>query len=322
VKSPRKRQKRFGFLDIGEQVGPLAKHQENVKEPIKETVQEIVEETGQDTLEDNQERIKDEVFRFMDLPGGEYHETSRQYVLTFLELRNRIYEYAAEYAHRCFPPIFPKQKKKRKGTPYWPLAALDKTIKDDLKVIPFLGLTQSCALIRTEFRPMWLSTNRVPFCALTNYLKVFYPPTPTDPEARKRFKSFQGQPAGNLRIWVRKTELEDTDILRLLKHRQRFPGLNLQFTAQDTIPNGKLSPLSLLIDNDNPKWTKWIKGSIITQVRLMWSASVRIVIKERYAPDWMKVTLYPNRRIDEKFVESFGLADLAKAWSISWGVGY
>jgi hypothetical protein len=169
---------------------------------------------------------------------------------------------------------------------------------------------------------MWLSTNCIPLCALTNYLKVFYPPAPTDPEVQKRFKSFQNQQAGNLRIWVRKTGLDDTDILRLLKHRQRFPGLNLQFTAQDTIPNGKLSPLSLLVDNNNPKWTKWIKGSVITQVRLTSLPTIRIVIKERYAPDWMKAILFRNRQVDKRFVESLGLADLAKVWGISWGVGY
>lgn len=111
-------------------------------------------------------------------------------------------------------------------------------------------------------------------------------------------------------------------MIRLLKHRLRFPGLKLRFEAQATIPDAHLSPLSLLVDNDNPKWEKWIKSNVITQVRLGKTLAVRIVVKERYAPDWMKATLHADRRVDPKFVESLGLTKLAGVWTISFGVDY
>lgn len=70
VKSSRKRQKKYSFLDIGEEVGTSTKQQEIVKETTKETSQETVEAIVEETYEEYQERIKDQVFMFMDLPGG------------------------------------------------------------------------------------------------------------------------------------------------------------------------------------------------------------------------------------------------------------
>jgi hypothetical protein len=70
VKSPRKRQKKFSFLDIGEEINTQPKQQEIVKAIAKETVQEPVKAIVGETCKDYQERVKDQVFRFMDLPGG------------------------------------------------------------------------------------------------------------------------------------------------------------------------------------------------------------------------------------------------------------
>jgi hypothetical protein len=60
VKSPRKRQKTFAFLGAGVEIEPQVKQQQ--KAMVKDKVEE--------TFEQYQERTKDQVFRFMELPGG------------------------------------------------------------------------------------------------------------------------------------------------------------------------------------------------------------------------------------------------------------
>jgi hypothetical protein len=59
VRSPGKRQNAFAFLGAEVEIEPRVKQQ-------KKAMAKVVEET----FEQYQERIKDQVFRFMDLPGG------------------------------------------------------------------------------------------------------------------------------------------------------------------------------------------------------------------------------------------------------------
>src|SRR5436853_1945767 len=52
-----------------------------------------------------------------------------------------------------------------------------------------------------------------------------------------------------------------------------------------------------LINNTNSIWVKWVKGNVVTQVRLTGKGftdigrPLRLVVKERHAPAWMRPTL-------------------------------
>lgn len=84
----------------------------------------------------------------------------------FLKVRNCIHEFIAEIIQRTFSSTYPKRGLWLEGEDCQP----------STKPLPFIGLTQTCTLIRKEFRLIWLATHRFPTCALNGYLNAFFPP--------------------------------------------------------------------------------------------------------------------------------------------------
>ncbi|KAF1834066.1 hypothetical protein BDW02DRAFT_569464 [Decorospora gaudefroyi] len=254
----------------------------------------------------------DQVFRFTDLPG---------------ELRNRIYEVAAEWSYRWFPPTFLKPKKTRRGKS----TSCDEDRTSGREPLPHLGLTQTCTLIRTEFRPLWLSTNRFPLYVLDGYFKAFFPAplraSQTAAEVRTRIATYYN-PAGNLRLWINKVSLADIDVLQLLKFSNRFPAY--KFTVKAGLPvitPKTVASITALVENKNSTWIKHIKQHIITQVRIKINDPndddrLHVVIKESHAPKWAKsyLGLGHTRRRAKYWGASVGLGDAG--WYLTVGVDY
>jgi hypothetical protein len=217
----------------------------------------------------------------------------------------------------------PKEKPRPKcGSP----AAPKKSI-----VIPYIGLTQISSLIRSEFRPAWLSTHKIPLCALTTYLKAFFPHKlqKTTPEAQRLLRS-QTTTAGSLRIWIRADELKDAEITRLIRHVNRFPDARITFHSLPSVKPSTLNQLNLLINNRTPRWVAEIHGHKITQVRVH-DQTVRLVVAERWAPKWMRPSaMAPSPTDKDETTEALGLAGLAGvqltsmglAWSVQYGIDY
>lgn len=202
----------------------------------------------------------------------------------------------------------------------------------DSRPLPYIGLTQVCSLLRSEFRPAWLSTNKIPFCALDSYLKAFLPRRNprASPEAKKRFES-QFDPSGSLRIWVRKDEIRDVAVTRLVKHAKRYPNYTITFQAMPDIAATLLTAMEALVSNKNALWVKYVKNNTISQVRFKYRGvgsglqPIRVVVKEDYAPPWMKVALDINSRVEAEraeYVGQLGLSEVNKAAAISFGVDY
>jgi hypothetical protein len=157
----------------------------------------------------------------------------------------------------------PKKSRRRK-----PLDGDDHSAA--VKPLPYMGFTQVCSLIRTEFRPLWLSTHRFPLFALEGYFKAFFPKIPRaskmDDKSRKRIESYHDA-AGTLRLWIKPACIRDIDILPLLKFRQRFPAYTIDFvSAHFAVKTPLLEFLTLLVNNDSFTWVKYIKQHSITQV--------------------------------------------------------
>ncbi|KAF1843582.1 uncharacterized protein K460DRAFT_290651, partial [Cucurbitaria berberidis CBS 394.84] len=251
-----------------------------------------------------------QVFRFLDLPG---------------ELRNRVYEIAAEWSYRCFPHTHIRDKPpKRRGRSKSSSASSSSAEESrhlPPRPLPYIGLTQTCSLIRTEFRGLWLSSHRFPLFALDGYFKAFFPtpppasgPGPSPDTHRKRFDSYF-DPAGKLRLWIRNEDVTDTDILGLLKYKARFPQYTITpvAAAYTNVPEETVAFIAAIVNNSNPKWCWGIRDNVITQMRLIFSGSssnVRIVVKEKYAPQWMRPTLQPENNVPEGYLESLGLDKL------------
>ena len=181
-----------------------------------------------------------------------------------------------------------------------------------------MGLAQSCALIRSEFRPMWLSCHRVPLCSLNVYLKAFFP-------SQNGKITPYGTSGGALRIWIRNPEMTNCDILDLLKHKMRFPDCAIQLQGQPDVNERILQALQSMVDNKNFTWNKWLKGNVIKQVRVNRHAGLtwmRFVIKERYAAPWMRETCVQNALRVETATKDIGLDDVDKTFRVSFGVDY
>ncbi|KAH3915392.1 hypothetical protein HBH56_073570 [Parastagonospora nodorum] len=275
------------------QVRPSRKRQK-----IQKVDNEAKDQTKQEKVKDPRE---DGVFRLMDLPG---------------ELRNQIYGYAVEFAHRCFPPIFPKDKSEPKSKK---------------PLLPHIGLTQASSKMRSEFRPAWLSTHKIPLFALDGYLKAFYPRTGpgASDEVKKRLESTYSR-SGLLRVWVRKPDLDlpCVDILQLIKHTLRFPDFSITVSAAIDVPPETLSAIQAVLSNKAARWVSGIKGNKVSQLRLRWSyrgpnpcLEVTVVVKDEYAPRWMRAPNDANWKSSD-YAEALGLGRATDRVDFAFRVDY
>ncbi|KAI4930265.1 hypothetical protein J4E85_004891 [Alternaria conjuncta] len=254
----------------------------------------------------------DQVFRFMDLPG---------------ELRNRIYGMAIEWSFRCFPMTHEKPKKSRRGKAIEGKAPAI----TQAKPLPYIGLTQVCSLIRTEFRPLWLSTHLFPLFALEGYFKAFFPVlrggSRLSEDIRKRIKSYS-KTTGTLRLWIRMDCLKHVDVLPLLKFRHRFPDYIITpKAAPSNVEKLTMDSFTALMNTDNATWVSYIKQHRVTQVKLQISRyevrssnlPMRIVLKEKYALDWMGSGFVRLPHVVEEYK---GFLGLDPSWGVTFAVDY
>ncbi|KAF2684316.1 hypothetical protein K458DRAFT_338323 [Lentithecium fluviatile CBS 122367] len=230
-------------------------------------------------------------FRFLDLPG---------------ELRNRIYEIAFDISSRTWPVA--SFQKEQKGRSRRRARFRSKSSPFADRPIPFSGFVNSCTLIRSEFRAWWLGAHSIPLCALDRYLSAFYPRAPRTTQDRKRFDSFFDA-AGTLRVYVRKADLGYRDLLRLVRHKVRFPRFTIGF---DYLAGGELSKVTWLfeklVNHTHPAWSQWIRSNSVSQILVLNIRKVRIVVKEKAAPLWMRPVGYKN--LTNGYLTSLGLDGL------------
>ncbi|KAF2475718.1 uncharacterized protein BDR25DRAFT_88083 [Lindgomyces ingoldianus] len=250
-------------------------------------------------------------FRFLDLPGGLFYTpfslariTSMAYLRMLIpssELRNRVYEAAIAITAQKLPP----------------------TVTDRTRIVkprfffPFLGLTQTCSKIRTEFQGWWMEAHTVNLGDVNLYLATFLPNPSKYVKDKKRLGSFSNRP-GKITIMVRHNDL-DLSLLRLLKLRARIPGFKIVIKEVSNIPYAR--GLDQLVNNKNPDWLRMLRSRAITEV--IGLPRVHIVTKERHAEEWMKVALFPSNRSEQrdKFKANLGL-DKVEHWEFTFGVNY
>jgi hypothetical protein len=195
-------------------------------------------------------------------------------------------------------------------------------LPSERKHIPYLALTQTCMQIRAEFRPMWLSTHRLPLNLTDTYFKAFFP-TRT-PRTLARFKP-QTKTVIDLRIWVRKEEIDHCDVTRLFRHKARFPRCTITCQGLPDMKEKTLRELERVMNHSNPVWTEWMSGNRISQVRLRLArdktVSLTAVVKEKFAEPWMKViSAKPPKGALEESLKRFGLED--DFWKAEFCVDY
>jgi hypothetical protein len=231
---------------------------------------------------------------------------------------------ALEWCTRCFPHTWPKNKKKSKQISS--AEEESKIVWPPSKPLPFLGLTQVCTVIRTEFRPLWLSTHRFPLFVLDGYFKAFFPaplPKSANADLRKRVEKYH-DPAGTLRLWISDETMLNADIIKLLKFKIRFPAYTITPTFSQPDMIADLAFLTTIINCTNPRWIKWIQSNTIQQVRVghCRKEGCRFVVKEKYASLWMKAPFHFYSHDVNPFLKSLGLLTEGIEPRVSFGVDY
>ncbi|KAJ4291837.1 hypothetical protein N0V90_009733 [Kalmusia sp. IMI 367209] len=151
-----------------------------------------------------------------------------------------------------------------------------------------MGLAQSCSVIQKEFRPLWMQVHRIPLCNVRKYLRTFYPARPKTDEAYY-------SAIGTLRIFLHQDELMSRDLLPLVKHKLAFPNFEIQLENCASVGNEAAVGLQTLLENRHPQWRRWIKGRMITQIRLETASAgdlIYLVVRNEYAEDWMKPVVW------------------------------
>lgn len=139
----------------------------------------------------------------------------------------------------------------------------------------------------------------------------------------------------HLRVWLRADDLNldcsgyRPDMTRLFKLKARFPGCCITWDAfAYAYPDKTLRVLSQIINNDNARWLKLLRGPHISQIRLgvcpvRSALRMSIVVKERYAEAWMKTIPAPRKDV-EVFAARVGwdTKALRKDFWVGMGVDY
>ena len=156
------------------------------------------------------------------------------------------------------------------------------------KPIPYIGLTQTCAQIRAEFRPMWLSSHQIHLECMATYVKAFFPVRVPN------VVSFESDALGpaSLRVWIRKHDHEidyPQDATQLFKFKARLP--DCVVTWHSLAYERYQQDLNRIINYNSTVWRKSLSGrSMISQVRLGFQETVvmKVVVKERHSEPWTK----------------------------------
>ncbi|KAF2714223.1 hypothetical protein K504DRAFT_462651 [Pleomassaria siparia CBS 279.74] len=253
---------------------------------------------------------KEDIFPFLELPA---------------ELQNRIYELAIEITASSWPVIRDSkaEKRERKRASKSSSSSDSASESPALPRLPFLGLTQTCTKIRVEFRGWWMENHRIPLCTLDRYLSTFYPLPPL--KNRHRFQAYV-KTAGQLKVWLRQSEFENKDILRLLKLKVRLPNYTIIFQHGFDVKASEARGLSELINNKNPVWLRWIRSRIITQVRTTTGRrrnDLDIVVRAQHAPAWMHALVpYAEPRPEtSRLAKELGIDQLSH-WTPRFAVCY
>lgn len=165
--------------------------------------------------------------------------------------------------------------------------------------------------------------------ALDTYLKAYYPRInrPNTSLSTSNYLNSQFSASGSLRIWIRTSELENVDIIKLLKHAVRFPKFTISVHSLHDGDAEMVSSLQNLVSNKTNRWVRGIQGNKISRVLLYYTRFSNrplcwIVVKEKFALAWMKPYLGGPDPVPEGYLESLGLEGVAKVWYVSFGVDY
>jgi hypothetical protein len=172
---------------------------------------------------------------------------------------------------------------------------------------------------------------RIPLCAVDPFLATFLPPISSKSSPGNcnlgsgtmiRGRSIPGfHEGGQLRIFIKNSELVGRDITRLVKHKTKYPEFNIAF-EQLGPKRPEIQGLDSLVQNSRPQWLHWIRTNVVSSIRLNNKDPYQemiIVVKERYAPQWMRTV--SEVAIPDGFLATLGL-DQIPFWDVRFRVDY
>jgi hypothetical protein len=179
-------------------------------------------------------------FQFLDVPAGQFfNKASMKLLSTFerIEMRNLVYHFALEHVRTCIighPPVSSISDQSTAQPPKLPA--------------PYLSLTQSCAELRSEFRPLWLDANVVE----PQYAPMYFNIIPSFGSLTLQFYQSGCLEVDFLSFFTKSTRRETG-------HRHHGPFHEPMLNANLSTP--WVAALVQILKNCNPRWLRHIAGS-------------------------------------------------------------
>jgi hypothetical protein len=267
-------------------------------------------------IEKVQPVAKKDALGFLDLPAGKesFNAPLRERSNHVTEIQNHIYGYVAEYSYRHWSYLSKPASERE-------------VVTGDRKgytILPYMALTHTCCKIRSDFRPMWLSTHQIPFEVMPSYLRAFFPRySPRKRRSARQKSSFAVAKTGRLRVWARVGKINFRNFMRLLRHRVQYLKHTITCHTITSTHSSALQWLEQIINNTNPVLMQWIKANKIQKVEIggnsygSWSASktLHISMKPSYEESWMST---PNT--SPEYLENLERLGLPSEGSVSFRV--
>jgi hypothetical protein len=181
----------------------------------------------------------------------------------------------------------------------------------------FLGLTQSCRQVRSEFRMWWLSTTTVLLCDVQPYFRAFIE-TPRTP-MKEAFKTFQAA-GGSLRI--RGSLCSEVDLVPMLKLKAIHPEIHISFEWEKGPLERCSKPFDSILTNRNSTWLRWITSGTLKVARVTLRSGprlyIRLVLRKQHLDTWLGPHQGSSHRISHGDLVKVGLP--TDQWNIVLGI--
>jgi hypothetical protein len=126
---------------------------------------------------------------------------------------------------------------------------------------PFLGLTQICRQIRSEYRPWYISRPKVCVGDIQLCIHAFNQHPNTD--WKNAFDAYVLRS-----ITVVTSSCGIMDLLPLLRLQVLHPSIGINVESAEPRYTNSIEPLQQILNNESKLWLRWIKTGAMEQARL------------------------------------------------------
>jgi hypothetical protein len=128
-------------------------------------------------------------------------------------------------------------------------------------MLPFLGLTQTCRQIRSEYRPWYISRPKVCVGDIQLYIHAFIQHPKTDWK-----NAFDAYALRSITVVI--SSCRKMYLLPLLRLQVLHPSIVINVESAEPRYANSIEPLQQILNNESEVWLRWIKTGAMEQALL------------------------------------------------------